>query len=236
MAKTNKIVLLGEPVLCDMLREQLGNLTGCPDLVIQDEWQTRKWFAAHQPPLVLLCIDQEKTVTRDTLGAYLFTLQGSLNVINAAAGNVSRLILISAGSHVAYVPLTRLLALYRVTRHCNFTSMARRKPAESRNDFAKRCVRVLSLPEHVHVPKTKTNAKSSCGPLQGREMRHAVLPQPARSRQASRLTEKKVLEVPVARAQTSSTGKLRAKLPAPARQGTPHPVYPYPRPIRALLH
>lgn len=216
----NDYAVLGDPQTCKYLWQALKK-QGLPvldegNLMIQDEWECRRWFARNQIAGVFICTG---LLGGTSVSNFMFTVAGSLSVIRAAADNVPRLMLVSHFPTAEFSLFQRLLGLYANERHLDFQSMS---PGikESVGAFADRCVLSMS-----HVSSEKAHQTGTEGPHQAGEMRHALVPQSAgdqghtpsdgqRHGEGILQPAPSLLEMPVQTAQGTAPGDVCAQLVA----------------------
>lgn len=219
---SSEIAVLGDPEMGQQVRSALSQLGyGClneGELELQDEWQVRKWLAKHQPKYIFLCVG---VVGQTSTSSFLFTLLGAIHVISGSLGYAHRLRLVSKFMTQEFFLLRRLCELYHFEKHVDYTDLVR-DAKEGAPEFAKRCVLFMR-----DVSAQETKAQSSNRPLERREVRDEVVPQPegvtegpaeavGRDGQGSGPAAKSVLEVQEQAAQKPKAGNVCPQFTASA--------------------
>ncbi len=241
----NEYAILGDQLTCSQLRLALSKrgvlALHTEDLEIQDELETRRWFARNPVAGVFICLG---LLGQTSVNNFVFTLAGSLNVIRAAAGvavgPVPRLILVSSFPSVEFFMLQRGVDLYFAEKVLDFYSMGRAIREDSAA-FADRCVLAM-----CNVSAKKAHQTGPEGPHQGREVRDPVVPQSPRGQSnTAQGTERRsegvpqqsasMLEVQEQGAESAASCDVRAECAAVNSPQTPHTVYATPGAIQGMV-
>ena len=229
MTSDSRIAVFGDPGLSTRLQtvltEQGLTCLSLGELEVRDEFQVRQWFREHQPTHVFVCVGVRGGAS---ISDFMFTLVGSINVLNAALGIAERVRLLSVFPTPEYDRLRRLCELIYFEKRQDYGDIVPRT-REPATNFAKRAVL-----EMLNVSSEKAHASRTQGQQQGREVCDEVLPEQAGHQQHGPHSAP-LLEVPVKDSQGATSRDIRAQRHAPEGQETAHSVLDHARSVSSMV-